>query len=308
MDALALLCNLYGDGPATLKRLRSAGLSSVESLEQIEAPGLAQTLETTEAAARRFLREARLLGERIVESGFEDEVRPPIASELIAPGGHTGTVPIVELEDDVEDGEAAELEAEPESGDHESLVEEVLSTWRERDILVRGDWDDSAAAEVVVEDPAELPEAEATSGAVEGTPLELRMLDGLSRSWCERLAACGLETVEQLADMDTLAVAEELGEGLTRLDRFRFLARRFLAGPEPAAAADDVLVPRPPKVASHPLVEAPPPGNETRFSLSEAPLGVATSPLARELDRAAGPTAAASRPDQGDPGSAGPFG
>mgnify|MGYP001487074964 CR=1 FL=1 len=26
MDALALLCNLYGDGPSTLKRLRAAGL------------------------------------------------------------------------------------------------------------------------------------------------------------------------------------------------------------------------------------------------------------------------------------------
>ena len=25
MDALALLCNLYGDGPATLKRLRKKG-------------------------------------------------------------------------------------------------------------------------------------------------------------------------------------------------------------------------------------------------------------------------------------------
>ena len=94
MDALALLCNLYGDGPATLKRLRSAGLSTVESLEEVEAPGLADTLETTEAAARRFLREARLLGERMVEGGFEEEAQPPIATH------GAGPVPILELQEE----------------------------------------------------------------------------------------------------------------------------------------------------------------------------------------------------------------
>ncbi|MEO2236906.1 MAG: hypothetical protein ABGW95_01485, partial [Candidatus Poseidoniia archaeon] len=36
MDALALLCTLHADGPATLKRLRRAGCTSLERLDAFE--------------------------------------------------------------------------------------------------------------------------------------------------------------------------------------------------------------------------------------------------------------------------------
>jgi len=75
MDALALLCNLYGDGPATLKRLRSAGCDTFGALEDLEPDQLSEILGTNESAARRFLREARLLVERVAEGELEHEER-----------------------------------------------------------------------------------------------------------------------------------------------------------------------------------------------------------------------------------------
>lgn len=334
MDALALLCNLYGDGPATLMRLKSAGFSSVESLDDIGASGLADTLETTEAAARRFLREARLLGERMVESGFEEEARPPIATH------GAGPVPIVELEErasrdretvapsaepPVEPGpepslepapEQAREEAAAESAEEGTLVKEVLNSWRKQDTLVEGDWEEPLA------------ESGAESAGESGTPLELRLLDGLSGAWCTAFSELGIRTVEELAEMDTLHVAEQLGEGLTRLDRFRFLARRHLSeqllGGDPAA----VLVPRPPAagevapaalvspatpvtpvtpvtkgpsgaLGTEPWPAAPP--EAVKFSLSGTPFSQPPTPLARELDRAG-------ELRDADAGSAGPFG
>lgn len=90
MDALALLCNLYGDGPATLKRLRSAGCDSFSALDDLEPDQLAEILGTNEAAARRFLREARLLVERVADGQLEIEERPPLAT---ASGGPAPALP-----------------------------------------------------------------------------------------------------------------------------------------------------------------------------------------------------------------------
>ncbi|HVS08521.1 MAG TPA: helix-hairpin-helix domain-containing protein [Planctomycetota bacterium] len=73
MDALALLCTLYGDGPATLERLREAGCASLEGLEELEPEELARILGLAPAAAERFLRESRLLFERIGGGVLEDE-------------------------------------------------------------------------------------------------------------------------------------------------------------------------------------------------------------------------------------------
>jgi hypothetical protein len=73
MDALALLCTLYGDGPATLERLREAGCASLEGLEELEPEELARILGLAPLAAERFLRESRLLFERIGGGVLEDE-------------------------------------------------------------------------------------------------------------------------------------------------------------------------------------------------------------------------------------------
>ncbi len=66
MDALALLCNLYGDGPATLKRLRVGGVLRIEDLSDRPAKDLAALLALTPATARRFLKEASTLSKRVL--------------------------------------------------------------------------------------------------------------------------------------------------------------------------------------------------------------------------------------------------
>src|SRR5258705_4438939 len=59
MDAMALLCMLHADGPATLRNLRQAGCSSLESVETMEEERLSKLLGSPPASARRFAREAR---------------------------------------------------------------------------------------------------------------------------------------------------------------------------------------------------------------------------------------------------------
>jgi hypothetical protein len=65
MDAMALLCMLHADGPSTLKSLRQAGCSSLESIESMGEERLSRVLGGPPAAARRFVREARHLRERL---------------------------------------------------------------------------------------------------------------------------------------------------------------------------------------------------------------------------------------------------
>lgn len=64
MDSLALLCNLHGDGPETLRRLRRAGVSDLRSLFALGIEGVEPLLGRDRPAASRFLREARLLEQR----------------------------------------------------------------------------------------------------------------------------------------------------------------------------------------------------------------------------------------------------
>ena len=65
MDAMALLCNMHADGPATLRLLRRAGMKSLADVEDRPAEKLADLLGVSPAFARRFAREARMLAERM---------------------------------------------------------------------------------------------------------------------------------------------------------------------------------------------------------------------------------------------------
>lgn len=76
MDSLALLCNLYGDGPATLRRLRVQGVSRIEDLAQRSKDDLAAILALPPATARRFLSEASTLMQRVLEAEVEVAVAP----------------------------------------------------------------------------------------------------------------------------------------------------------------------------------------------------------------------------------------
>lgn len=81
MDALALLCNLYGDGPATLKRLRVHGVLRIEDLSEKPAGELANVLALTPATTRRFLKEAKALRKRVFDGGegLERDAAPRVA-------------------------------------------------------------------------------------------------------------------------------------------------------------------------------------------------------------------------------------
>ena len=83
MEALALLCTLHADGPATLKRLRGVGCRSLADVHTFESTELAELLELTPAAARRFGKEARLLGDRVTIDLPDREEAP----QLVTRGG-----------------------------------------------------------------------------------------------------------------------------------------------------------------------------------------------------------------------------
>jgi hypothetical protein len=209
MDALALLCNLYGDGPATLQRLRAAGRGSLDSLERSTVEELTLLLSCEPAGAVRFQREARRLRERI-ENAAESA-----------------------------DGGAASAEEQDEELMTESLserlIEKTLVAWRARD-----EEDRDRPAGPTFAAPAPLAEAaidsrKPVSAPAAGTSLEtLLELDARSGA---ALREQGLETLEALADLgpsELEALAARSRLPLTRCIRLQFLARRRLAASAPS--------------------------------------------------------------------------
>jgi hypothetical protein len=64
MDPLAVLCILYAEGPTTLRSLHRAGIRRLENVLATSDWALAELLDDSPSAARRFAREAaRMLGE-----------------------------------------------------------------------------------------------------------------------------------------------------------------------------------------------------------------------------------------------------
>jgi hypothetical protein len=60
MDPLLLLCNLYADGPTTLRRLKARGIQTLAGVAEVAPDRLAEYLGGSPGAARRFQREAAL--------------------------------------------------------------------------------------------------------------------------------------------------------------------------------------------------------------------------------------------------------
>jgi hypothetical protein len=124
MDAMALLCTLHADGPATLKRLRQAGCTSIESVKEIGSDRLAELLGTTPAGARRFSREAEHLCRRL-DVGFLEREAPSSASPA------TGLAPSEMLPSETAAGSGAPRA--PLGHRDQRIVEQVLEAWRKRD-------------------------------------------------------------------------------------------------------------------------------------------------------------------------------
>ncbi|MFN0008335.1 MAG: hypothetical protein ACKVXR_10535 [Planctomycetota bacterium] len=71
MNLLALLCNLYAEGPATLRVLRRAGIRTLPNVVATSDWALAEFLGTSPAAARRFAREAARLAASAGEAAVQ---------------------------------------------------------------------------------------------------------------------------------------------------------------------------------------------------------------------------------------------
>jgi hypothetical protein len=212
MDALALLCNLYGDGPATLRRLREAGVGELADLGRASLDDLATILGGSKTAARRFQSEAALLEARAIDAGERSTDEPTAVS-------------------------AAHAHREP-------ALERALAAWRAADAAAaRGeDADDSPVAGL----DAELDLRAASAGSFEetapqaGTPLRPELVDGLDTSTCARLRAAGVEHAEELVTADLLELSATSEIALTRLMRIQGHVRRLVLAESPG-----LLVPHP---------------------------------------------------------------
>jgi hypothetical protein len=85
MDGLALLCNLFADGPVTLKRLRLARVANLAELERTPPERLAEWLHASLPQARGFVEEARKLLRRLAEEAPPPPVSPAPRSRVAAP-------------------------------------------------------------------------------------------------------------------------------------------------------------------------------------------------------------------------------
>jgi hypothetical protein len=209
MDSLALLCNLYGDGPQTLRRLREAGCGTLASLESIESERLASLLRTSVRAARRFQSEGRLLRERSEPPG-ERSSRVPSSNESTVQQTPT---------------------AYP-------LLNPVLIAWREHDARVGTDERAPGDAPTVTE--SKQPKHPTR---LQGPSLE--DLEGMDADLIACLRSAGVDSLHELCNTDVLDLAGRGVAGYTRLLRMQFLARRRLDAEVARNTATVEVSPRP---------------------------------------------------------------
>jgi hypothetical protein len=197
MDALALLCNLYADGPATLQRLRRIGCDALAEVAGVERAELVRVFDGDERRARRFVTEAGALADRLAAEPWTSVERGEEASAETAEPDETGAAP-------------------PYAG-----IERVLHAWKELDLAHPP------------EEPGEyvLPRPAAGEPALE----DLR-IEGLTHECLAQLGAAGIHTARDLAAAPAVDVVRLTGLPFTRVKRLQFLARRAPASPQPARA------------------------------------------------------------------------
>jgi len=200
MDAMALLCTLHADGPTTLRRLRASGIQNLAELMLQEADAVSRTLNIPAAAARRFVREAALLSDRVDEAPLERSSSPDVVP--------AGSFP------------AASFTVEPPnqsalSNRDQQLVDKVLQRWRTADQTES------------VEEP-NLKSSPSPLG------IESGLIDGLTPELSRTLADLSINTPAALGATDTLALSEATGVGFSTIRRLQFLARRVEPKPVPS--------------------------------------------------------------------------
>ena len=242
MDSLALLCNLHGDGPATLAGLRELGCFELFEVLALPSASIARLFEGNERIAERFGREAVLLAERLGElptaepqeyhaqgQGESDylsmeEVSPGPDIEEFTPGPETSAPEILTPFPALSRGgpeSAALLGIEPlpapelpkatpafqAEGANGPVVKAVLDLWSRLDGRVA--------------QPASPP----SSGLADAG------LEGLTEELAGKLASAGVETLGALLEANVLDLSSATGTPYTKLAHLQFLGRKLL-GPE----------------------------------------------------------------------------
>lgn len=86
MNLLALLCNLYAEGPTTLRVLRRAGIRTLPNVVAMSDWALAELLGGSPAEARRFAREAA----RLSASTDSHDIEEGSEAAAVLRGGGSG--------------------------------------------------------------------------------------------------------------------------------------------------------------------------------------------------------------------------
>ncbi len=299
MDAMALLCNVHADGPATRKLLRRAGCDSLEALLAIPPEELAGILGSSPSFARRILQEAENLAARVGSSLLERD-----EEETMARSQRSQTAPARAAPEPPPTRKLTPTErtAEPL---RPGLLAGLDRTWCER-LARRGVATLEALAQApglelsrelgfsyprllelqclaqrflsTAIQPARLapdPEPQGAEPAV-GESLRPGLLEGLDEPWCRRLAALGVTTLEALVDAPGLEFSRQLGLPYPQLLDLQHLARRFLA--------------------------------TTLKPVAARPSRTATAPSRGELQPASSALAGKTARGVSDPGPSGPFG
>lgn len=323
MDAMALLCTLHADGPATLKRLRQSGCASLDTLCALDDARLASMLATTPASARRLQREAELLRERL--GGAEATARrdATAARSMGALGADGSTSAVAPFRDAMpmrgtdappfpiahepreersaaSPGESVPLDGVDLESRERRLMARVLETWRARDAEEDEAPGTSSApvTPLLSTAPPSTSTTTSTNGAHrDGTPLRERALDGLDADLCAALLGRGIQTLEELAACDPVDLVKDLGVGYSRLARLTSLARRQTGRSIPSAPSG-----------------TPGHTSSAKFSRAELPFASAPQTLGVELTDAL-KNAPARAPkdgstihtDSGHEGAGGPF-
>lgn len=235
MEAIALLCTLHADGPATLRRLRASGCDSLEALESMPALELSELLRSTPAVARRLAREARILRQRVAEDPLEREEAP----EGMTRGASVDTTFEAEFTESVLDEADQELLSRVLDTPSVETTGPLAGPEPEIELEIEPE------PEIVASEPAVLPELEELSEPeplpepVQLTRLRAADLDGLDEELCLQLAQQEIRDLAGLAGVDCDSLAQATGRSFAQLRRLQFLAQRSLPG-EPTR-----LAPRP---------------------------------------------------------------
>ncbi|MCP5022668.1 MAG: hypothetical protein GY930_12950 [bacterium] len=263
MDSLALLCTLHADGPATLRRLRKAGCQSLVDLDRVGADSIATTLEIPPAMARRLVREARMLHQRVGGDTLDMEEAPEgMAVALLG----NPQAPLTESSD-LDDRDRGLIrtvlgDAQPVSGfSTEPAVEQPVEAVVELEPM----------GGAFVAQPTPQPDDIVELDQPEPLATEYRLVDrvdGLDNDVAATLSKLGIETLTALVEADASWLARHTGLSFGPLRRLQFLARKSLqVGGEVSLPVVEEASQVPPKV----------PAVETTFASFEVP---ASSPPA----------------------------